>query len=104
MAGGNAEFLETAAQYLDFAMGCHSSIRAFHFSHKVAWGAAIVARLTQKAEYAEFAASIVDYLLSIQAASGVWLETEPVHTTFDQTAEIAIWLREIGREFMQRFS
>ena len=95
MAGGTSEYLDTAVRYLDFAMGCHSSIRAFHFSHKVAWGAAIVAGLTKEAKYTDFAESIVDYLLSIQDASGAWLKSEPAHTSFDQTAEIAIWLREI---------
>ncbi|MCP4403066.1 MAG: hypothetical protein GY801_37890 [bacterium] len=100
-ATGNSEFLDTAISYLDFAMSCHESIRSFHFSHKVAWGAAIVAGLKRENKYADFSRSIVDYLLTIQDTSGAWLIDEPATTSFDQTAEIAIWLREIGSEIMR---
>ena len=96
MATGVSGFLEAATRYLAFAMGCHESIRTFHFSHKVAWGAAVVAGLTGEATFSEFSRSIADYLLSIQDASGAWLKDEPAHTAYDQTAEIAIWLRELG--------
>ena len=99
MATGMFEHLDTASRYLDFAMGCHG-IRSFHFSHKVAWAAAIVANLTKKTEYSDFSKCIVDYLLGIQDVSGVWLKNEPAHTSFDQTAEIAIWLKEICSEYI----
>lgn len=102
MATGASGYLEAATRYLDFAMGCHESIRAFHFSHKVAWGAAVVAGLTGEAAYSEFSRSIADYLLSIQDASGAWLKDEPAHTAYDQTAEIAIWLREIASELARQ--
>jgi hypothetical protein len=59
-------------------------------------GTAVVAGLTGEATYTEFSKSIADYLLSIQDARGAWLKDDPVHTAYDQTAEIAIWLREIG--------
>ncbi len=98
MATGVPAYLHTAMMYLDFAMGCHNSIRTFHFSHKVAWGAAIVANLTKETKYSDISKSILNYLLSIQDASGAWLNDEPAHTSFDQTAEIAIWLREISSE------
>lgn len=97
MATGMTEHLDSACRYLDFAMGCRG-IRTFHFSHKVAWAAAIMANLTQRAEYADFSKSIVEYLLSLQDMSGAWLKDQPAHTSFDQTAEIAIWLKEIGSE------
>jgi hypothetical protein len=98
MATGMTEHLDFACRYLDFAMGCRA-IRTFHFSHKVAWAAAIAANLTQRAEYADFSKSIVEYLLSLQDVSGAWLKDQPAHTSFDQTAEIAIWLKEIGSEY-----
>ena len=98
LATENTAYLDTASRYLDFAMCCHESIVSFHFSHKVAWGAAIVAGLTRKAEYFNFSKSIVEYLLSIQDGSGGWLQDQPPDISFDQTAEIAIWLREIGSE------
>jgi hypothetical protein len=100
LATANTEYLEAALRYLDFAMGCHSSIRAFHYSHKVAWGAAIIAGITKEGKYTAFAEKIVDHLLGIQDADGAWLMDEPAHTSFDQTAEIAIWLREISSEFI----
>ena len=95
---GDSLYLETAKSYLDFALSCHDSIRSFYFSHKVAWGAAIIANITKDDRYVNLSKSIVDYLLSIQDGSGVWLKDEPAHTSFDQTAEIAIWLREISAE------
>jgi Prenyltransferase and squalene oxidase repeat len=97
-ATGASEYLDAALRYLDFAMGCRESIRSFHFSHKVAWAAAVVAGLTGETKYSDFSKKIVDYLLSIQDAGGAWLKDEPAHTSFDQTAEIAIWLREIVME------
>ncbi len=91
-------YLDCARKYLDFALGCHENIKEFHFSHKVAWGSAIMANLTRETKYIDFCQSIVDYLLSIQDTSGAWLKDEPPHVSFDQTAEIAIWLREISAE------
>jgi hypothetical protein len=41
---------------------------------------------------------ITAFLLEIQDTSGAWSRAEPTHTTFDQTAEIAIWLQEIAVE------
>lgn len=97
-ATGEARYLNTARDYLDFALTCHDNIRSFHFSHKVAWGAAIIANLTKETKYLELATDIADYLLSIQESSGAWLTDQPAHTSFDQTAEIAIWLKEISAE------
>lgn len=97
-ATGEAGYLDSAKTYLDFALSCHESIRSFHFSHKVAWGAAIIANLTKDAKYFDFSTSIADYLLSIQDAEGCFLKEEQAHSSFDQTAEIAIWLKEISVE------
>lgn len=95
---GEESYLDVAKIYLDFALSCHENIRCFNFSHKVAWGAAIVANLTKDAKYFDLSTSIADYLVSIQDAEGCWLKDEPPHTSFDQTAEIAIWLKEISAE------
>lgn len=97
-ATGDSCYLETAKSYLDFALNCHDSISSFYFSHKVAWGAAIIANSAKDSRYVNLSKSIIDYLLSIQDESGAWLKGEPAHTSFDQTAEIAIWLREISAE------
>ncbi|MGK7873489.1 MAG: hypothetical protein AB4426_09295 [Xenococcaceae cyanobacterium] len=100
-ATGEDNYLNTAKSYLDFALTCHDSIRTFYFSHKVAWGAAIVANLTKELRYENLSTSIADYLLSIQESEGVWLKDEPPQISFDQTAEIAIWLREISTELSE---
>lgn len=97
-ATGNTLYLDTAKDYLDFTLRCHNNIRGFHFSHNVAWGAAIIANLTREAIYVELSTDIADYLLSIQEPDGAWLTEQPAHIYFDQTAEIAIWLREISAE------
>lgn len=90
--------LRTACGYLDFGLSCEGDLRSSPTSHKVAWGASILARLTGDPRYAELSVTIADHLLAIQDPSGVWLPDEPAHTRFDQTAEIAIWLREISTE------
>jgi hypothetical protein len=91
-------YLDAAKRYLDFAFNCHDDLRTCHFSHKIAWGAAIVARLTGEQRFADLATDVADYLLNIQDTKGGWLQEQPAHTSFDQTAEIAIWLRETAAE------
>ncbi|MGH3853538.1 MAG: hypothetical protein ACRDR6_08575 [Pseudonocardiaceae bacterium] len=91
-------YLRTARGYLDFALACEGNLRSCHTSHKVAWGAAVAARITGEPRYTELAVTIADHLLDIQDPSGAWLADQPAHTTFDQTAEITILLREINIE------
>jgi len=95
---GDVAHLEAARDYLDFALSCRGNLRTFYFSHKVAWGAAALARITGDQRCVELATAIADHLLEIQDPSGAWLTDQPPHTTFDQTAEIAIWLKEISAE------
>lgn len=97
-ATGEAQYLKTAKDYLDFVLQCQGNLRTFHYSHKVAWGAAIVANLTNETMYRDLSISIADYLLSSQDTSGAWLVDQPVHVSYDQTAEISIWMREISAE------
>jgi hypothetical protein len=93
-------YLTAARGYLDFALACHGHLRRCHTSHKVAWAAAILARITGDPRCGELAASIADHLIAIQDPSGAWLTDQPAHITFDQTAEIAIWLQEISAELV----
>jgi len=95
-ATDDSQYLETAKQYLEIVLRCQGNLRTFHFSHKVAWGAAIIARITKDIRYAELSMGIADYLLSIQDQNGGWLQDQPAHTCFDLTAEIAIWMKEIS--------
>ena len=91
-------YVRTADRLLDFASACEGNLRSSHLAHKVAWGAAVVGNLTKERRSVELSISIVEYLLSIQDPSGAWLKDQPASTSFDQTAEIAIWLREISAE------
>jgi hypothetical protein len=93
-------YLRTARGYLDFALSCEGNLRSCHTSHKVAWGAAVLARITGEPRCAELTVTIADHLLGIQDPSGAWLADQPAYTMFDQTAEIAIWLQEISVELL----
>lgn len=95
---GERAYLASAGGYLQFALSCEGNLRASPLSHKVAWGAATFGRIAQHAQAIELATLIADFLLEIQQPSGAWLADQPPHTTFDQTAEIAIWLQEISVE------
>ncbi len=97
---GDNFYLNTAQKYLDFALSCHENIRSFYFSHKVAWGAAIIANLTGEIKATELSKTIADYLLTIQTETGAWLTEKPAYSYVYQTAEIAIWLREIATEII----
>lgn len=91
-------WLAAARQYLAFALACGDMIRGCHFSHKVAWGAAVLARIENDEAATDLALAIARNLLRTQHESGAWVPTEPPVVSFDQTAEVAIWLREIAGE------
>jgi hypothetical protein len=97
-ATGDDAHLRAARGYLEFGLSCEGNLRSCPTSHKVAWGAAVLTRITGDPRCTDLAATIADHLLGIQDPSGAWLADQPAHTTFDQTAEIAIWLREISAE------
>ena len=94
----DSHYLHTAKEYLEFLLTCQGNLRAFHYSHKVAWGSAMMAKLTKDSRYTELAVSIADYLVATQSQDGRWMTDQPAYTFFDQTAEIAIWMKEISSE------
>jgi len=91
-------YLTAARDYFEFAFSCEGNLRSSPTSHKVAWGAAVLARISNDHRCTELAVTIADHLVTIQDPSGAWLVDQPAHTTFDQTAEISIWLQEISAE------
>jgi hypothetical protein len=97
-ATGDRGHLRTARDYLDFALSCEGNLRSSPLSHKVAWGAAILGRVAAEPQAIAVSKEIAAFLLDIQDAGGGWLPSEPPHTSFDQTAEIAIWMQEIAVE------
>ena len=94
-ATGDPELLTAARGYFDFAAGC-KGVQEFFFSHKVGWGAGLLYAITGEERYAQFAAGVCDHLVRMQAGDGRWLADMTPVFSFDQTAECAIWLREIS--------
>ncbi len=71
-ATADGAYLKAARGYLDFSLSCEGNLRSFHTSHKVAWGAAVLARITGDPRCMELAVpSLIIYLASrIPAAPG----------------------------------
>lgn len=92
-------FLESAKQILDFALTCHESMVTFCYSHKVAYAAALVAGVTKETKFRRLAIGLGEFLVSIQDDDGYFgSEGFQRIDKYDQSAEIAIWLREIHNE------
>ncbi|ELT88387.1 hypothetical protein CAPTEDRAFT_195673 [Capitella teleta] len=88
--------LDLAKSLLDFCLSCHDSIYTFHFAHKVALGASLVAKITKEEKYKTLALRVADNLVSLQADSGLFLPDADAMDRYDQSAEIGVWLREIA--------
>lgn len=95
-ATGNVSFLDSAKKYANFALECNDSIKAFPYSHKVAWAMSLMYRVTKDNKYLTMCVNIAQYLMSIQSNDGVWLEQDGPVNSIDQSVENAIWLREIA--------
>jgi hypothetical protein len=91
-------FLDSAKSVMDFALTCHESICLYSFSHTVAYAAALLAVETTEAKYRRFAIGIGEYLISIQSEEGFFCKEMDRIDMYDQTAEIAICLRELNNE------
>ena len=82
----NAHYLHPSKEYLEFLLTCQGNLRAFHYSHKVAWGAAMLARLTKDSRYTALANEHYGLLsLGPKCPDGRWLMDQPAHIFFDQT-------------------
>jgi hypothetical protein len=92
---GEPQDLASARGYFDFAERCASCMLGEHFAHKVAWGAAELARVTGDAAPRALGAEITKNLIAAQDRHGSWMGNQPSHTRLDQSAEVAIWLLEI---------
>lgn len=94
---GKIDYLESAKRYFNFAADCEGVYES-HFSHKIAWGAAVLYNISKDQRYADFACRIADLLLKIQGSEGAWFHDKPPFISYDQTAECASWLRQISAE------
>ncbi|KAK3609375.1 hypothetical protein CHS0354_036615 [Potamilus streckersoni] len=92
------KYIDYAQKVLDFALDCDKSIYTFFLSHKVAYGAALVASETKFEKYHNLATTIADFLVSQQTDEGLFCKDLGIIDKFDQSTEIGIWLREIHAE------
>ena len=97
---GNISHLEAADRIFQFLSGCHESLYSFHFSHKVAWGSALLASVSnsdeKRAAYLSMSKKIADHLVSMQDDEGTFLGGSPEIDNIDQSSEISVWLREVS--------
>jgi hypothetical protein len=61
-----------------------------------AWGAAGLARVSGNPDHGALSRRIAERLIAAQGENGSWMPDQPMHTQLDQSAEVAIWLLEIG--------
>jgi hypothetical protein len=92
---GTQTFLRSGCSYFGFARRCGDHLVNEHFAHKVAWGAAELARATGNPDHLGLSTRITERLIVAQAANGTWMSGQPMHTRLDQSTEVAIWLLEI---------
>lgn len=95
------ECLSSAQNYVDFSAGI-SGVYGTHFSHKLAWGASLLYRITGESRYRELAMRVADMMVGLQGDDGAWFGSEPPFVSLDQSAECAIWLRTIPAELAAR--
>lgn len=96
----NRSYTDSADDIFEFLSSCHESLFSFHLAHKVAWGSAILASVSESSSkrerYLTVSKRITDYLVSIQNDEGTFLKGSPEIDNIDQSCEIAVWLREIA--------
>ncbi|WP_285746964.1 beta-L-arabinofuranosidase domain-containing protein [Lentzea sp. NBRC 105346] len=95
---GDMQALQAAVAFADYAFRCGDRLVTSRLAHKVAWGAAVLARTTGEQRYARLATAIADNLVAAQAADGCWSPDAEDVQKFDDTAEVALWLLEISAD------
>ena len=101
---GQQRYLDGANQLLAFCEGCGDPLYRSLMAHKVARGAAMLAAQTGNPSASTMALRIADYLLSLQQPSGSFIADDQSMDSYDQTAELALWLREIHHELLAGLS
>lgn len=94
---GKEAYLKSADRYFRFSAGT-KGVYESHFSHKLAWGASLLYRITGEQQYRDLATRVADFMLSIQDENGAWFADQPPYVSYDQSAECGIWLRTISAE------
>lgn len=94
------KYLDLAKFYLDTALACAENLYQSNFSHKVAWAASILYKLTEEKKYLGVIQQISQHFLKQQSINGLWFvnnENKDYVTAYDQSAEIACWFLDIAK-------
>ena len=97
LLSGKPDYLSCAQRYFDFTIAT-TGVYESHFSHKLAWGASLLYRITGEQKYRKAAMRVADFILGMQDENGQWFSGTPPHVYLDQAAECGIWLRTIAAE------
>jgi hypothetical protein len=95
---GDPRHLDGAERLLAFAAACGDPLYTSRMAHKVARGAAMLAAHTGSDDARAMALGIMDHLASLQLPSGSFGPEEKSMDAYDQTAELALWLREVHQD------
>jgi cation transport regulator ChaB len=88
--------LQTAKAFAGFAERSRDALLAENKTHSVAWGLALLARVTGEPSYRELAHAIAQSLVAQQSEKGTWHNTSLDLERVDQTAETALCLFEMS--------
>jgi hypothetical protein len=107
---GCKAYLEAAEKVLKFCLRCNDNIRNNIVSHKVMWGAAMVASQTGKKEYWDLSRDIASHIMNVGQIEtgevGNWQFEKDASgngtaygkaQVIDQTGEIAYWFSVVAR-------
>jgi len=98
---GSSSYRAGAERLLDACEACGDPLYRSLLAHKVARAAARLAVQTGSARAHRLARRIGDFLASLQQPNGSFFADATSLDAFDQTAELALWLREIHDELAE---
>ena len=96
-ATGEREWLELAQRYMLLAEGATDHLFRLGRAGKVGWASAVLYTLTGDEKYRRMAIRVADNLIARQAPDGYWGTMGGSEPHVDATAELSIWLDEIGQ-------
>lgn len=91
------KYLLASKAYMDFLFNCKEYLVKSNTSHKVAWAASILYRITGENAYLDLTESIVSHFMSLQNAEGYWYTEGGINIAYDQSPEIAGWFLDIAK-------
>lgn len=90
-------YLSTAEELLEYALRINKDARVNQWSHKLMWGASVIAGINNKAKYWRLVYDIANSIMENQCP-----HTGMVSNVIDQSAEIAFWTPIIAMNVCDR--